>query len=107
MSPNCPSKGTNRSQVDDSSKLLHAHLKEYVRLSKSPSEKDPIRCQTVINQPFPSGEEAHGCPFRHYDQENLAGQIVELTFLDSLQTQVKKVGHDLRCKVQSKSRVTR
>jgi DNA primase large subunit len=38
-------------------------------------EKPCFKCQTVINQPFPSGEEAHGCPFRHYDQENLASML--------------------------------
>jgi len=30
-------------------------------------------CDTVINQPFPSGEEAHGCPFKNYDKDNLGG----------------------------------
>lgn len=38
-------------------------------------EKPCFKCETVIHQSYPSGEESHGCPFRHYDQENLAGML--------------------------------
>jgi DNA primase large subunit len=38
-------------------------------------EKPCFKCSTVIEHPFPSGEEAHGCPFKHYDQESLAGML--------------------------------
>jgi DNA primase large subunit len=45
-------------------------------------KKPCFKCTTVIDHPYPSGEELHGCPFRHYDQENLAGQTTQLqTFL--------------------------
>lgn len=65
-------------------------------------EKPCFKCETVINHPFPSGEESHGCPFRHYDQENLASMLrtynIEGDKQKEILTMAKDHHHQFACR---------
>jgi DNA primase large subunit len=57
-------------------------------------EKPCFKCETVINHPFPSGEEAHGCPFRHNAQENLASMLREYNIDAEKQKEILTMAKD-------------
>lgn len=35
----------------------------------------PFSCQAILTQNPPSGSENHGCPYRHFNQENLVSAL--------------------------------
>lgn len=65
-------------------------------------EKSCFKCQTVIQQPFPAGEEQHGCPFRHSDIESLTNMLrdwgVGETAIAEIQTKVRATHYELACR---------
>jgi DNA primase large subunit len=65
-------------------------------------EKPCFKCETVINHPFPSGEELHGCPFRHYDQENLARMLqtynIDGKEKEDILAKAKNADHQYACR---------
>jgi DNA primase large subunit len=65
-------------------------------------EKPCFKCDTVINQPFPSGEEAHGCPFRNNNPENLQSMLRAYNIDEDKQKDIlffaQKHEHQMACK---------
>jgi DNA primase large subunit len=66
-------------------------------------EKSCFKCQTIIQQTFPAGEERHGCPFHHLDQEQLTNMLREYGVTDVSRMQdillkVKDHAYELACR---------